>query len=88
MYISDGIRNRACQTYRAPALEKDGFLAAAWRVAKCTDGLSRLVFVCSEEIVEALVTDGRHEPLSECSQRCCVSSNAELEEGKDVKRMD
>lgn len=50
--------------YGAAALEENDLLAWSSTVAKCADSLGRLVGISSQEVVQALVTDGGQEPLT------------------------
>lgn len=50
--------------YGAAALEENDLLAWPGTVAKRAHSLGRLVGISSQEIVQALVTDGSQEPLT------------------------
>jgi hypothetical protein len=46
-------------THRTSTLEDDGFLSWALGIAKCTDSLSRFVWVCGQEIVQPVMANVR-----------------------------
>lgn len=54
-------------TYVCAALEEQRRVAWTLGEAESRNGLGGLVVVGDEEVVEALVTDGLHEPFSVCS---------------------
>lgn len=45
-------------------LEENGLVAGAFRVGEGADRIGRLVIVSSEDVVQAIVTNGLHEPLA------------------------
>jgi hypothetical protein len=45
-------------------LEENGLVAGAFGVGESADCISRLVIVSSEYVVQAIMTDGLHEPLA------------------------
>jgi hypothetical protein len=57
-------RRRRRGTYIRPPLEQHNLLSGPLAEAKGGDGLGRLVVVGGEQVIEALVADGTHEPFA------------------------
>lgn len=58
-------RNLIEETNFGPSLENNGLVARAFRICKCTHGLSTLVLEASKKLVELLDTERLHKPFTE-----------------------